>query len=301
MAVTGEALATSLGLNGGLCALFLTLFSFLRVYGPTRRFFAPKRFDPEVAERPRRLRNGLWSWVAPVAYYPEDEVVAVAGLDVAVFLRLLKYGCYLFAFASLWCCIVLMPINGTGGNLQLGVSAAPDADAAAAKGAKPGAKPAAGQSSTATEIDMISASNIPSTSPGNHRLWAHLISVYVISLVALKVRCRTGLVGVGVRLGWAKRGGQERAARLPRPTRRRVLQLQTLTNPNATLHTTNHTRLPPTGHLPHRPPWTAQLLHSFSKDVSKLRARFLSTLPRGATSHSVLVTDVPGLKQGTFG
>ena len=231
MAVTGEALATSLGLNGGLCALFLTLFSFLRVYGPTRRFFAPKRFDPEVAERPRRLRNGLWSWVAPVAYYPEDEVVAVAGLDVAVFLRLLKYGCYLFAFASLWCCIILMPINGTGGNLQLGVSAAPDADAAAAKGAKPGAKPAAGQSSTATEIDMISASNIPSTSPGNHRLWAHLISVYVISLVALKVRCRTGLVGVGVRLGWAKRGGQERAARLPRPTRRRVLQLQTLTTP----------------------------------------------------------------------
>jgi hypothetical protein len=39
----------------------------------------------------------------------------VAGLDVVVFLRLLKYGVVLFAFATVWCCALLMPINGTVG------------------------------------------------------------------------------------------------------------------------------------------------------------------------------------------
>jgi hypothetical protein len=36
-----------------------------------------------------------------------------------------------------------------------------------------------------------------------------------------------------------------------------------------------------------------QLLVGFSNDVSRLRARFMSTLPRGGTSHSVLITDIP--------
>eukprot|EP00878_Enallax_costatus_P008398 GHUV01008778.1.p1 GENE.GHUV01008778.1~~GHUV01008778.1.p1 ORF type:complete len:750 (+),score=167.74 GHUV01008778.1:924-3173(+) len=37
------------------------------------------------------------------------------------------------------------------------------------------------------------------------------------------------------------------------------------------------------------------LLLGFSKDVSRLRARFMSTLPRGGESHSVLITDIPCL------
>lgn len=36
-----------------------------------------------------------------------------------------------------------------------------------------------------------------------------------------------------------------------------------------------------------------QLLVGFSKDVSRLRARHMSTLPRGGESHSVLITDIP--------
>lgn len=36
-----------------------------------------------------------------------------------------------------------------------------------------------------------------------------------------------------------------------------------------------------------------QLLVGFSKDVSRLRARYMSTLPRGGESHSVLITDIP--------
>lgn len=50
------------------------------------------RYDPEVKHKPRRLRMGLFSWVKPTIFYPEDEIVTVAGLDVAVFLRMLSFG-----------------------------------------------------------------------------------------------------------------------------------------------------------------------------------------------------------------
>jgi hypothetical protein len=112
MAVNGTALATSFGINAGLCALVVAIFSFLRTFGPTRRFYAPKRFDPEVKNKPRRLRQGPLAWWLAIAY-PEDELIDVAGLDAAVFLRLLRYGLALFAFVTLWVCIVLMPINAT--------------------------------------------------------------------------------------------------------------------------------------------------------------------------------------------
>ena len=41
-----------------------------------------------------------------------------------------------------------------------------------------------------------------------------------------------------------------------------------------------------------------QLLFMFSKDVSRLRARYLSILPHGGTTHTVLITDIPGLDTG---
>jgi hypothetical protein len=41
-----------------------------------------------------------------------------------------------------------------------------------------------------------------------------------------------------------------------------------------------------------------QLLTLFSKDVSRTRAAYLASLPPGATTHTVLVTDIPGLGKG---
>ncbi len=54
--------------------------------------FIVNRFDPEVKKKPRRLPVGLFSWIRPVLLYPEEEITTVSGLDVVVFLRLLKYG-----------------------------------------------------------------------------------------------------------------------------------------------------------------------------------------------------------------
>eukprot|EP00879_Flechtneria_rotunda_P004428 GHRR01004679.1.p1 GENE.GHRR01004679.1~~GHRR01004679.1.p1 ORF type:complete len:579 (+),score=136.57 GHRR01004679.1:246-1982(+) len=201
MAVTGISLATSLGINGGICIICFLIFSCLRVAPLTRKFYMPKRFDSEVKRKPKRLGLGLLSWIKPVILYPEDQILKVAGMDVVVMNRLLVYGLTLFAFCTLWCCAVLMPINGTAGYLPSVPS-------------QPNGQPGVIYS----DLDIISASNI---GPRDSRFWAHLITAYVVSIVALA------------------------------------------------------------------------LLQAFSNDVSRLRARYISTIPRGGPSHSVLVTDIP--------
>ncbi|KAF6257824.1 late exocytosis, associated with Golgi transport-domain-containing protein [Scenedesmus sp. NREL 46B-D3] len=195
MAVTGLSLATALGINGGVSCVLLIIFSILRVNHFTRKFYAPKRYDPEVSPKPKKLPTGLLSWIAPTLFYDEGEMLKTAGMDVVVMVRLLSYGWVLFAFCTFWCCALLMPINATAGFLaQLPPTPA------------------------TSDLDLLSTSNVPQ---GSHRMWAHLISAYVVSLVALA------------------------------------------------------------------------LLVGFSNDVSRLRARYISTRPRGGVSHSVLITDIP--------
>lgn len=48
--------------------------------------------DPEVKIKPKKLPSGLCSWIAPVLFYDEDEMLTVAGMDAVVMSRLLSYG-----------------------------------------------------------------------------------------------------------------------------------------------------------------------------------------------------------------
>lgn len=41
---------------------------------------------------PRRLPDTLWGWVVPCLTYPEEDVIDEAGLDAAMYLRILKFG-----------------------------------------------------------------------------------------------------------------------------------------------------------------------------------------------------------------
>lgn len=196
MAVTGKSLATALGINGAVCIVAFIIFSVLRIRPFTRKFYAPKRYDPEVKHKPRKLPGSLFGWMGPTLLYPEDEILTVAGMDVVVMSRLLMYGWVLFAFCTIFCCPLLMPIDGTAG----GLASPPPVNA------------------TYSDLDFVGASNVP---PANPRFWAHVVAVYVVSAVALL------------------------------------------------------------------------LLLAFSRDISRLRARYISMLPRGSTSHTVLVTDIP--------
>jgi hypothetical protein len=97
----------------GIIAFFL--FSSLRLTASLRRFYAPKRcvliyrweyiltffnrdcrhidrFDKTLEEKPRRLPPGFFSWWYIILTTPEEEVLRVAGLDMAVFIRILTFG-----------------------------------------------------------------------------------------------------------------------------------------------------------------------------------------------------------------
>jgi hypothetical protein len=45
-----------------------------------------------VKHRPKRLPPGYLAWCIPVWTYPEDELIQTAGLDAAVFIRVLRFG-----------------------------------------------------------------------------------------------------------------------------------------------------------------------------------------------------------------
>jgi hypothetical protein len=129
----------------------------------------------------------------------------VSGMDAVAYVRLLQYGWTVFAFATVVCCVVLLPVYGTGGVVGVLLK---------------------GGAQTVSDLDVVSLSNVPSGSP---RMVAQLLVLYVVCWFAL------------ILLLW------------------------------------------------------------YSRDISNLRARFMSTLPRGGPSHTVLYTDVPGVKHGTLG
>ncbi|WIA40903.1 hypothetical protein OEZ86_004563 [Tetradesmus obliquus] len=297
MPVTAGALITSVCINGSVGLACFSLFAVLRQWKFTAKLYKPKRYvgadnaggrapAPLAAELPA----GLLSWIKPVWCYPEPEVIDLCGLDVAVFFRLMQLGVKLFSFITIWCLLVVMPVNITGGYLEskhrrdpnlgsthglnhanFGSSSSSsstgsyqwfDALTSAALNATAAATghPSAALSSGATS-DLYSSSSSSSSSagipdlprlhegginnvsdlihtnldlltlgnvyPGSERMWVHLASVYVITLVALK------------------------------------------------------------------------LLWDLSRDVAFKRAVFLAVQGRTGPGCSVLVTDVPGLEWGT--
>lgn len=54
--------------------------------------YAPCRFDKAQRVKPRRLPPTLLSWWLHVWSTSEEDVIAVNGLDAAMFLRVLRFG-----------------------------------------------------------------------------------------------------------------------------------------------------------------------------------------------------------------
>ncbi len=131
MALTGEAFGFSLAFNVIIALGVFLFFGAIRRAGGLSKFYQPKRStSPDLSahdtssnvlirplreklhqlrfcimvceglrrymrtsrQRPKALPNSVWGWIVPTFRYKQDEVVAMAGYDAAMYLRILAFG-----------------------------------------------------------------------------------------------------------------------------------------------------------------------------------------------------------------
>ncbi|OAY67944.1 CSC1-like protein RXW8 [Ananas comosus] len=110
-----SALLTSAGINIGLCVLLLSLYSILRKQPGNVNVY----FGRRLAQEHSRLRESFIlerlvpspSWIVKALQYKEEEILAIAGLDAVVFLRILVFRLWVHCVAlyiiSCAACILL--------------------------------------------------------------------------------------------------------------------------------------------------------------------------------------------------
>jgi hypothetical protein len=156
MATTGEAYGISVAIYAALLLFIVAAFSFWRRAPLLKRFYAPKRAAPEDgAPPPPRLPDSLGGWAPGVVSLSEAQVVAVAGVDAAVYIKYLRFGFETLCAVSVLALAIVLPTCLTGNEVDalMAAQAAPPGPPgeyafwvppppAAAPPAPPGAPPA---------------------------------------------------------------------------------------------------------------------------------------------------------------
>ncbi|XP_019231011.1 PREDICTED: CSC1-like protein At3g54510 isoform X2 [Nicotiana attenuata] len=150
-----ESLVVSAAINIGLAILILSLFSILKkqpFYAPVyyaRRLSLGHRTDHQSFSF-RRLLPEL-NWISRAVRVTEEEILDNCGLDVLVFVRLLKFGIRFFVVCSIVGVLVLVPLNYTGSTVP---------------------------NTSSHSMDAFTISNISS---GSDRLWVHFSFLCFVS------------------------------------------------------------------------------------------------------------------------
>lgn len=119
MVLDGKAFAIQTGIFVGVCLAILLGFSIYRRLRFTRKFFAPKRYPRDRSEyKPPRLRNRLDAWIRQVIAASEEEVIRSAGVDAAMYIKVLRMGCELFLVVGFLCLAASLPTNLTSNEVN---------------------------------------------------------------------------------------------------------------------------------------------------------------------------------------
>ncbi|XP_057867726.2 CSC1-like protein RXW8 isoform X2 [Cryptomeria japonica] len=154
------ALMTSAGINIALCILFLCLYSILRKQPSNFSVYFPRKLAEEQLKKQDsfsldRLIPSA-GWIMKAWETSEEDILAYAGLDALVFIRIFVFSIRIFGISALLCIFVLLPINYTSAKFQPG-----DFSRIASE-----------------SLDIFTILHIPG---GSKRLWAHVFALYVIT------------------------------------------------------------------------------------------------------------------------
>lgn len=152
------ALLTSAGMNIGISVGMFSLYSILRKQPLNVRVY----FGQRIAQGRTRNENLCFerfvpsaSWILKSWEATEEDIFACGGIDAVVFLRIVVFSIRIFAIATILCTFLVLPLNYFGQGMQ------------------------EGEDSTA--MDLLTIGNVRE---GSRWLWAHCLTLYVISACA---------------------------------------------------------------------------------------------------------------------
>ncbi|XP_062151151.1 CSC1-like protein HYP1 isoform X1 [Alnus glutinosa] len=154
-----SALLTSVGINLGLCFLFLVLYSILRKQPGNITVYAPRLVaEGKTQQRGQFNLESLLptaGWVKKAWQPSEEELLSILGLDAVVFMRIFTFSLRVFTVAGIVGIFILLPVNYLGDQLSHDIS-----------------------DLSSNSLDSFSISNVKD---GSNWLWIHFCAAYVFT------------------------------------------------------------------------------------------------------------------------
>lgn len=126
---TDLGIFTALGLNLGVAAGLVLVFSFLRRHPSNRLTYRPRSVDrvnlhvatagvvPHwTASDPCFHEKHVFSWLPNVISIPDVDILEKCGFDALFFIKFERYALRLVGTLALLCTCVILPLNNTGSN-----------------------------------------------------------------------------------------------------------------------------------------------------------------------------------------
>ena len=270
---------------------------------------APKEYLPEELlapqSRPKRLRPGAFGWIPQLLKADGEEVIRTAGIDAWCFVRVCHLAIALFLFVTIWCGATCLVANLLGGAVAplIAEKANPTRSDYTYWVPPPPTTPeeekkASKEKAVKTPRFYVPDDDLPKPPAGLE--WKQYAADIPPLVPAEAVEYLRNGTANGV-----KAYTDEEIARfvLLRDETAAVTTVPLTDIDKATM--ANVKDWSPTLWVHAASVWavtlaTLWLLRKFSREAVALRLRYLTSTPPGAETHSILVTDIPGIETGTL-
>ncbi|CAM8885472.1 unnamed protein product [Rhodiola kirilowii] len=148
-------LLTSAGINIGLCVVFLSLYSILRKQPGFVGVFFARWVGQHLRPSETRIERFVPSagWIKKAWETTEEELLASAGLDAVVFIKIVVFSIQIFSISAITCFIMVLPVNYYGKQMKHAQI-------------------------HAEEMEVFTIVNVQY---GSRWFWTHVVALYVIS------------------------------------------------------------------------------------------------------------------------